>query len=60
MFNGSVEDTFDFVLTTLYAIKKDTDIIRTDKEWYEIKVETIAPMSKEMIKMAIFFYENKK
>ena len=62
-FNGDIDHTFDFVVTTLNAIITDkglNDDLEFDKEFGEILLTSYSKLSSAKIKMAIYFYENKK
>ena len=55
-FNGSVEDTFDFVLTTLNAEKKVTDVIEPDMDFYEINIKSTSKLTRATIRLKISFF----
>lgn len=57
-FNGSVADTFEFVLTSLVADKTTKDSIEPDHEWFEIVVKTYSTLYHEPLWIRIFFFEN--
>ena len=54
-FNGSVEDTFDFVLTTLTAEKKKTDEIEPDSDFFLISIKTTSKLTRDTIRLQINF-----
>ena len=55
-FNGSVEDTFDFVLTALVAEKKNTDEILPDSDFFKITIKSTSKLTRETIRLMINFF----
>ena len=56
-FNGSVEDTFDLILTFLNSEKNKNEKIDSDDIFYIISIKTISKLTRESVRLQITFFK---
>ncbi len=59
-FNGSVEDTFDFVLTSLNMISEHYESIVPDRDYFTIEINTTSYLTGDTIRLSMNFFTKGK
>jgi hypothetical protein len=56
-FNGSVEETFDFVLTALNMISIHRETFIPDRDYFAIEIVSTSYLTGDTVRIQLYFYK---